>query len=161
VLSIIQAGAVGEQRSRALGFYGATSGISTVIGQLLGGLLVSANLWGLSWRPTFLVNVPIGLVGLLLARRTVPDSRAENPLRIDRWGTVLLAASLLALLLPLMEGGALGWPWWTIALLVAVPFALFGLGRGKAAGSQGWPRPRCSAWCSRVSPRTSPGPGAA
>ncbi|HEX6453289.1 MAG TPA: MFS transporter [Trebonia sp.] len=127
VLSIIQAGAVGEHRSRALGFYGATSGISTVIGQLLGGLLIAANLWGLSWRPTFLVNVPIGLVGLLLARRTVPDSRAEHPLRIDRWGTALLAVSLLALLLPLMEGGALGWPWWTIALLTTSPFAIFGL----------------------------------
>jgi MFS family permease len=131
VLSIIQAGAAGEYRSRALGFYGATSGISTVIGQLLGGLLVAADLWGLSWRPTFLVNVPIGLIGLLLARRTAPDSRAENPLSIDRWGTALLAVSLLALLLPLTEGSALGWPWWTIVLLIAFPFAVFGLGRAE------------------------------
>ncbi|HEY6495139.1 MAG TPA: MFS transporter [Trebonia sp.] len=131
VLSVIQAGALGERRSRALGFYGATSGISTVIGQLLGGLLIAANLGGLSWRPTFLVNVPIGLVGLLLARRTVPDSRADHPLRIDRWGTVLLAVSLVALLLPLMEGGALGWPWWTIVLLIGSPFAMFGLWRAE------------------------------
>jgi MFS family permease len=129
VLSIIQAGAAGEHRSRALGFYGATSGVSSVIGQLLGGLLVAANLWGLGWRPTFLVNVPIGLIGLLLARRTVPDSRAENPLSIDRWGTALLAVSLVALLLPLMEGGSLGWPWWTIVPLIAFPFAVLALAR--------------------------------
>jgi MFS family permease len=125
VLSIIQAGTTGEHRSHALGFYGATSGISTVVGQLLGGLLVAADLWGTSWRPTFLVNVPIGLVGLFLALRTVPDSRAENPLSVDRWGTALLAVSLLWLLVPLMEGGALGWPWWTIGLLVVFPFATF------------------------------------
>ncbi|MEW2500048.1 MFS transporter [Amycolatopsis sp. NPDC047767] len=129
VLSIIQAGTTGEHRSRALGFYGATGGIATVVGQLLGGALVAADLWGTSWRPIFLVNVPIGLIGLVVARRTVPDSRAENPLGVDRWGTALLAASLLTLLVPLMEGGALGWPWWTIVLLVLFPFAVLAFAR--------------------------------
>ncbi|WP_020663478.1 MFS transporter [Amycolatopsis benzoatilytica] len=129
VLSIIQAGTSGERRSRAIGLYGATGGIATVIGQLLGGVLVSADLWGLSWRPIFLVNVPIGLFGLLIARRTVPDSRASNPLGIDRLGTVLLAVSLLSLLIPIMEGRALGWPWWTIALLVVFPFATYAFAR--------------------------------
>ncbi|MDT8910362.1 MFS transporter [Amycolatopsis sp. PS_44_ISF1] len=125
VLSIIQAGTTGERRSRALGLFGATGGISTVVGQLLGGALVAANLGGTSWRPIFLVNVPIGLFGLLIARRTVPDSRAASPLGIDRWGTALLAASLLSLLVPIMEGRSLGWPWWTIALLALFPFAAF------------------------------------
>lgn len=129
VLSIIQAGATGEHRSRALGFYGATSGISTVVGQLLGGVLVAANVWGTSWRPAFLVNVPIGLVGLLLARRTVPESRAGSPPGVDRWGTTLLAVALLSLLVPLMEGDALDWPWWTIVLLILFPFAVYGLVR--------------------------------
>ncbi|MGW4482732.1 MFS transporter [Amycolatopsis sp. NPDC004368] len=129
VLSIIQAGTEGAHRSRALGYYGATGGIATVVGQLLGGALVAADLWGTTWRPIFLVNVPIGLVGLLIARRTVPDSRATNPLGVDRWGTVLLAASLLTLLVPLMEGSALGWPWWTIVLLVLFPFAVFAFAR--------------------------------
>ncbi|MGV9300235.1 MFS transporter, partial [Amycolatopsis sp. NPDC003676] len=58
VLSIIQAGTTGERRSRAIGMYGATGGIATVVGQLLGGALVAANVWDLSWRPIFLVNVP-------------------------------------------------------------------------------------------------------
>ncbi|GAA3535797.1 MFS transporter [Amycolatopsis ultiminotia] len=129
VLSIIQAGTTGERRSRALGLFGATGGISTVIGQLLGGALVAADLFGSSWRPIFLVNVPIGIVGLLLARRTVPDSRAANPLGVDRWGTALLAVSLLSLLIPIMEGHALGWPWWTIALLALFPFAAYGFVR--------------------------------
>ncbi|WP_037365028.1 MFS transporter [Amycolatopsis orientalis] len=128
-LSIIQAGTTGERRSRAIGLFGATGGIATVVGQLLGGALVAANLWDLSWRPIFLVNVPIGIIGLLLARRTVPDSRASNPLGVDRWGTVLLAVSLLSLLIPIMEGRALGWPWWSIALLVLFPFAAYGFAR--------------------------------
>lgn len=122
VLSIIQATTTGEKRSRALGLYGATGGISTIVGQLLGGALVAADLWGTGWRPIFLVNVPIGLVVLVMARR-LPESRAHNPLGVDRLGTALLAVALLSLLLPLMEGRALGWPVWSIALLVVSPVA--------------------------------------
>jgi MFS family permease len=121
VLSIIQATAAGERRARMLGYYGATGGISMVIGQLLGGVLVSANLAGAGWRPIFLVNVPIGLLTMLLARRTLPESRATNPLGVDLWGTLLLGVSLLALLVPLMEGGGLGWPAWCWLLLAAFP----------------------------------------
>jgi MFS family permease len=123
VLSIIQATTHGEQRSRALSFYGATGGISTVVGQLLGGVLVAANIGGTSWRPIFLVNVPIGIVGLLMARKTLPESRAANPVGVDRLGTALLGFSMLSLLVPLMEGKALGWPAWSIVLLALFPLA--------------------------------------
>ncbi|MFD8492527.1 MFS transporter [Amycolatopsis sp. NPDC059657] len=126
VLSIIQASTSGESRSKALGLYGAMGGISTVVGQLVGGLLVSADLWGTGWRPIFLVNVPIGLVGLWLARQTLPESRSENPHGVDRLGTVLLGVSILSLLVPLMEGRALGWPVWSIVLLAVFPFAVWG-----------------------------------
>ncbi|MFJ1762751.1 MFS transporter [Amycolatopsis sp. NPDC088138] len=122
VLSIIQATTSGEERSRALGLFGATGGLSTVVGQLAGGALVAANLFGTGWRPIFLVNVPIGVVVLLMARR-LPESRAHNPLGVDRLGTALLAATLLSFLVPLMEGRALGWPVWTIVLLALSPFA--------------------------------------
>ncbi|HEX3788078.1 MAG TPA: MFS transporter [Pseudonocardiaceae bacterium] len=126
VLSTIQATTSGQRRSAALGFYGATGGICTVVGQLLGGLLVAANIDGSQWRPIFLVNVPVGLAGLLLASRTVPDTRSENPVGIDRLGTVLLGVSLLTLLVPLMEGGALGWPVWIWLTLGVFPFAAAG-----------------------------------
>ena len=121
VLSTIQACLTGEQRSRAVGWYGATAGLSMIAGQLLGGVLVEANIAGLSWRPIFLVNVPIGLIGLVVTRRTVPETRAANPLRIDRPGTVLLGVLLLALLVPLMEGRALGWPLWIWLVLATTP----------------------------------------
>jgi MFS family permease len=123
VLSTIQATTSGERRSRALGLYGAAGGIAGVVGQVLGGLLVNADIAGTEWRPIFLVNVPVGIVVLLLARRTVPETRVTNPLGVDRLGTALLAVALLSLLIPLMEGGALGWPVWIWVLLGLFPFA--------------------------------------
>ena len=123
VLATIQAATSGERRTRALARYGATGGLAAVLGQVLGGLLVSANIDGLGWRPIFLVNVPIGLPGLVLANRYVPDTRHGAPAPIDGPGTVLLGVTLLAVLVPLTEGRSLGWPAWTIALLVLAPVA--------------------------------------
>jgi MFS family permease len=138
VLSTIQATTTGQHRSKALGYYGAVGGLSSVVGQLLGGALVAANIAGTGWRPIFLVNVPVGIVGLLLARRLVPETRSTEPVGIDRPGTVLLGAALLSLLVPLMEGGALGWPLWTWLLLAVFPFAAAGFvlveRRAEAAG---------------------------
>jgi len=121
VLSTIQATTVGDARNRALGLYGATAGIASAAGQLLGGLLITADIAGSEWRSIFLVNVPVGIVGLIVARRVVPDSRSDDPAAIDTRGTLLLALSLMFLLIPLTEGRSLGWPWWTIALLAASP----------------------------------------
>jgi MFS family permease len=106
-----------ERKARALALYGATSGIAAVVGQLVGGLLVSADIAGTSWRPIFLVNVPIGLVVLAVAARIVPNTRSPHPVGVDLPGTVLFAATLSALLVPLTEGHSLGWPWWTWLLL--------------------------------------------
>jgi EmrB/QacA subfamily drug resistance transporter len=123
VLATIQAATTGERRTRALGRYGATGGLAAVLGQVLGGLLVSANIDGTGWRPIFLVNVPIGLAGLILAWRYVPDTRHGNAARVDARGTVLLGLTVLAVLVPLTEGRSLRWPDWTIALLAAAPLA--------------------------------------
>jgi len=106
-----------ERKARALALYGATSGIAAVVGQLVGGLLVSADIAGTTWRPIFLVNVPIGLVVLLVASRIVPKTRSDHPVGIDLPGTVLFAATLTAVLVPLTEGHSLGWPWWTWAMI--------------------------------------------
>jgi MFS family permease len=123
VLSTIQATTTGQHRSKALGYYGAVGGLSSVVGQLLGGALVAADIAGASWRPIFLVNVPVGIVGLVLARRLVPETRSASPVPVDRPGTAMLGVTLLSLLVPVMEGGALGWPLWTWLLLAVFPFA--------------------------------------
>jgi MFS family permease len=128
VLSTIQAKTQGAERARALGLFGATGGIATVTGQLAGGLLVAANIAGTGWRPIFLVNVPIGIAGLFLARRVLPETHSPAPARIDIAGSSLLAAAVLMLLIPLTEGRSLGWPAWTLVLLGLSPVAAVGFG---------------------------------
>jgi EmrB/QacA subfamily drug resistance transporter len=120
-LSTIQATGNLESRSRALGWFGATGGLAAVAGQLLGGALVSANIAGSGWRAIFFVNVPIGLIGLVFAARFVPETKAERHHRIDVTGTILLAVTLVAVLIPLTEGRALGWPLWSIVSLALAP----------------------------------------
>src|SRR6266536_127588 len=72
ILSVIQRQFSGAARTRALGVYAATLASGAVVGQVIGGVLVSANLFGASWRPVFLVNVPVGLAAALLVPRLVP-----------------------------------------------------------------------------------------
>ncbi len=128
VLATFHASLDERHRARAIGLYGATAGLSMIVGQALGGLLVSADIAGSGWRAIFLVNVPVGIAGLLAVRR-VPETRSEHPAPIDRPGTVLLTATLLCLLLPLTEGRALGWPWWAWVMLGLVPLGGFAFAR--------------------------------
>ncbi|MFJ9179874.1 MFS transporter [Streptomyces sp. NPDC102360] len=125
VLATIQATTAGPRRAKAMSMYGATAGLSMVAGQVLGGVLVSANLFGSGWRSVFLVNVPVVVVALVLAVRTVPETRSARPEPVDVPGTVLLALALTALLAPLTEGRAAGWPLWTWLSLAAFPFLAY------------------------------------
>ncbi len=123
VLATLHAALDGQRRARAIGLYAAMGGIAASVGQLLGGALVQANIWGLSWRPIFLVNVPVGVVVLALARRFVPATKSSAPAGVDRLGTALIGIALVAVLVPLTEGRALGWPLWTWLLLAVAPLA--------------------------------------
>jgi MFS family permease len=128
----------------ALALYGATSGIAAVIGQIVCGLLVSADIADTSWRPIFLVNVPIGLIVLLVAARIVPATRSPHPVGVDLPGTVGFAATLTALLVPLTEGRSLGWPWWTwllLALAVMLGAVTFGVEKRLEARCRCYRRP--------------------
>ena len=124
VLSILGTTYTGPARVKAISAYGMVMGLAAVGGQLLGGLLISANLAGLGWRAIFWVNVPIGLAALVLARRLVPESRAGMPGRLDLRGALLLTAALVAIVLPLLDGRARGWPAWSWACLAAGPVLL-------------------------------------
>ncbi|WP_249416608.1 MFS transporter [Streptomyces sp. TS71-3] len=123
VLATIQSATQGPRRARAMGLYGATAGLAMVAGQILGGVLVAADIAGTGWRAVFLVNVPVVLAGLVLGLRTVPETRSQHPEPIDTPGTLLLGTALLTLLLPLTEGRAAGWPLWTWLALAVFPVA--------------------------------------
>jgi EmrB/QacA subfamily drug resistance transporter len=124
VLSIIGVLFTGSDRVRAISVYGVVMGLAAVGGQLIGGLLIQANLAGSGWRSVFLINVPIGLAALALTRRCLPESRAELNRKLDLTGTVILTAGLTAVVLPLVEGRQLGWPQWTRLCLAASPLLL-------------------------------------
>lgn len=124
VLATIQSTTHGPRKARAMGLYGATTGLSMLAGQILGGVLVAADIAGTSWRAVFLVNVPVALLALILATRSVPETRSAQPVSVDVPGTLLLAASLITLLLPLTEGRAAGWPVWTWVMLALFPVSV-------------------------------------
>jgi MFS family permease len=108
-LATFQSVLTGSARGRAVATYAAAGGLASVVGQLIGGVLVST----LGWRAIFLVNVPVGIATLLLLRRAVPATRSERRVGVDVRGTVLLGFAVVALLAPLAEGPSTGWPWWT------------------------------------------------
>ncbi|MEV7404096.1 MFS transporter [Streptomyces sp. NPDC091267] len=126
VLSLIQQHFTGEARVRALGAYAAVLATGAAAGQVVGGVLVSADLFGTGWRPVFLVNVPIGLVLLVLGVRVLPgelrSARARQEARarrLDLAGLVMLAAGVTLFTVPLVLGQELGWPAWTWICLLA------------------------------------------
>lgn len=79
-------------------------------GPLLGGVLVNANLFDLGWRTIFWINVPIGIIGLLLGIQFLPESREHNSTRLDLVGALLVSLASVLVLLPLVQGREWGWP---------------------------------------------------
>lgn len=141
VLSIIGVLYSGDDRPRALAAYGLSMGIAAVSGQLIGGLLVQADPAGLGWRSCFLINVPIGALALAAAPRLVPESRAPGRTRLDVAGTALATAALTAIVLPLVDGRAHGWPLWSWLSLAAAPLlmAAFVVQQRRLTGGGGTP----------------------
>ncbi|MEV6752127.1 MFS transporter [Streptomyces sp. NPDC051214] len=146
VLSLIQRNFTGEARTKALGAYAATLAVGAAAGQVLGGVLVSADLFGTGWRPVFLVNVPVGVVLLIMAGRVLPRDAArgagEGRARVlDLPGLVLLGAAVSLLTVPLVLGQQEGWPLWSwLSLGSALPlFALFCAYESRLARNGGAP----------------------
>ena len=115
IMSVIQARFTGAARARALSAYSAILASGFVAGQVLGGLLVNANLFGSAWRPVFLVNVPIGLAVLSLAPRVMARDAAGGSRRLDLAGLAIAGTAVFAIVLPLMLGHQEHWPWWILA----------------------------------------------
>ena len=140
VLAVIQVSFPPGERIKALAGYGATAGLGTVSGPLIGGLLVTHNVLGLGWRTIFLINVPVGVVAVIAALLFVRESRAPGQTRLDLGGLALLTAAMLLLLYPLVQGRQLGWPAWSFASMAASApvfalFAVYELGRSRRSGS--------------------------
>lgn len=119
ILATIHVGLRGHAHSRALALFASIGGIAFIIGQVLGGFLVDADIGGLGWRNAFLINLPVCIAVLALSPRVIPETRRENAAGVDVPGTALLAAVILAILLPVALGPMLHWSWPVLAVLAA------------------------------------------
>lgn len=104
-LALLAATFQGRDRGLAFGAWGAVTGVAVAVGPILGGVLTT----GITWRAIFLVNLPIGIVALLITLRMVDESRAPHPRRIDWPGILSFTAGLVALVYGFTEAGQRGW----------------------------------------------------
>jgi EmrB/QacA subfamily drug resistance transporter len=115
-----------KEMGGAFAAFGPVMGLAAIAGPILAGWLVSADLLGTGWRMIFLINVPLGLVGLVGALKLMPESKAPTPIKLDPLGVGLISAASLCLIYPLVQGRELGWPVWVFGLMAA-GLALLGL----------------------------------
>jgi EmrB/QacA subfamily drug resistance transporter len=110
-----------DMLAKAFGLFGPILGLSSVGGPVLAGFIISADLFGLTWRPIFLANIILGGAGLVIAAKILPrDDDSDRSTVVDGWGSGLLAVAMLGLLYGLIEGSTSGWS--------AVPVASIAVG---------------------------------
>jgi EmrB/QacA subfamily drug resistance transporter len=126
-----------EERGQSFSLFGLSAGLAAVAGPIIGGLLIGADFGGLDWRPIFLVNVPIGLLAVVLGWFIIPRPPGHPDLKNDYVGIALFGASIVALVYPVIEGRAYGWPAWAWSMMAAalVGMALFVLWERRMAAN--------------------------
>lgn len=117
VLAIVTVIFPARERGMAFSFFGLTAGLASVAGPIVGGLLISADLWGLDWRPIFLVNIPIGILCVVLTLRFVPKITPHPGLTNDFVGIGIFGLAIIAVIFPLVEGRVYGWPLWAFVMI--------------------------------------------
>ncbi len=124
VLSIAQTIFPPHERAAAFALFGLTAGLASVTGPVLGGVLIGADLFDLQWRPIFLMNVPIGILAIVLGYKFIPHIPGNKELRNDVGGIAIVSAAMFLLIFPLIEGRNYDWAAWCFAM-IAASFVLF------------------------------------
>ena len=127
-----------DEIQKAFAAFGPVIGIAAVASPIIGGALTSGNLLGLGWRSVFLVNVPLGIAGLVGALAVMPRTGGRRDARLDPVGVGLVTLSSVGLVYPLVQGRQLGWPGWIFGILAAgvmgfIAFALYERRHGERA----------------------------
>jgi EmrB/QacA subfamily drug resistance transporter len=108
-----------DMLAKAFGLFAPVLGLSSVGGPVLAGFIMSADLFGLSWRPIFLINFVLGVIGLIMAGKILPrDGDADRSTIVDGWASGLLAVTMFGLVYGLIEGSTNGWSVIPIASIV-------------------------------------------
>ena len=117
-----------EQLPRVFSVFGPVMGASAVLGPIVAGFIISADIAGLTWRPIFLINIALGTVGFIAALRLLPHDGPASAVPIDGLGSGLLGASMFSLIYGLIEGSTAGWTALPILCLAAGAVLLAGFG---------------------------------
>lgn len=103
---------------KAFAAYGPAFGLGGILGPIIGGFLIEADVAGLGWRAVFLVNLPIGIIATILSIKYLPKSEADKTVKIDLLGALLVVLASGMLVYPLINGQEAGWPLWTYLMLI-------------------------------------------
>jgi EmrB/QacA subfamily drug resistance transporter len=130
-----------QEFGKAFAAYGPAFGLGGILGPVIGGFIIQANIFDLGWRAVFLVNLPIGLISFIIAARFLPTTAADKSVKIDILGALLVIIASGMLVYPLIKGQEAGWPLWTYLMLVgsAVVFGLFALNENRTVKRGGTP----------------------
>jgi EmrB/QacA subfamily drug resistance transporter len=115
--------------------FGPIMGLAAVLGPIIAGVLLDADLFGTGWRMIFLINIPVGVIGTYLAWRYLPDVPKDASARLDIRGAVLLTAASALLIYPLVQGREEDWPAWAFVMMAAsaLLFAAFVISERRSA----------------------------
>ncbi len=113
---------------KAFGALGPVIGLSTILGPVVAGVLVDADLFGTGWRMVFFINLPLAVFCLLAGRAALPTSAPSRTLRLDGIGALLGGAGMFLLVYPLVQGRELDWPAWLLAVAAGSVAALVAFG---------------------------------
>lgn len=108
-----------KESAAAFGAFGPAIGLGAVLGPIVAGFLVDADLFGTGWRSVFLINLPIGAAVIIGAVLLLPEGKAPVRPKFDVGGMLLVTLGLTLLIFPLVQGRERGWPAWTFALMAA------------------------------------------
>lgn len=138
VLSSIRVIFPATEQPKAMGLFGATFGLASIAGQLCGGMLLEWQPLGLTWETVFLINIPIGLVAIVLALIFIPENRPEKRPKLDIPGMILISITLFLFIYPLIKGREAGWPLWVfICMAMSVLVGLWFIRTEKRVTAEG------------------------
>jgi EmrB/QacA subfamily drug resistance transporter len=109
----------GEDQARAWGVFGPAIGLATILGPIVAGLLIKADLFGTGWRMIFLINLPLGAFALIAGRKALPSSAGDRSGGLDIAGILIAGTGMGLLVYPLVQGREHGWPAWILAMLAS------------------------------------------
>ena len=115
--------------------FGPIMGLAAVLGPILAGFLIDADLFGTGWRMIFLINIPVGVVGTVLAIRYLPDLPRDREKKLDVVGSLLLTVASALLIYPLVQGREHDWPVWCFLMMAASALVFAGV-RGQRAAQR-------------------------